>query len=67
MDLEPTSKLPCIDVEVPLMHLDDDVVQDLSADQKYLYSPTLAIKNGHFTRYLMGKRLIHTVMPDGST
>ena len=45
-ELEVADEIPPVDVPINLLELDADVVADLSADQKYLYQMTTAIRNG---------------------
>ena len=57
LDLKIKSEFPAIGAEVELIHLEDDVVQDLSEDQKYLYQITCAIKTGQFPTELKERKI----------
>ena len=45
-ELEVADVIPPVDVTVNIIDLEEDVVKDLSTDQKYLYEITTAIKKG---------------------
>ena len=44
--------IPSIDIHIELIELEDDFVQNLSDEQKYLYQITRGIKAGSFPDYL---------------
>ena len=49
--------IPPIDTEINLVHLDEDIVGALSADQKYLYEITCALKNNNFPDLLKERKV----------
>ena len=49
--------IPDIGVDIDLIELEEEVVKDLSADQKYLYNITCAIRDGHIDVNLKRKKM----------
>ena len=49
--------IPPIDINIDLIPMEEHILKDLSADQKYLYDITSAIKSGHMSVDLRCKKI----------
>ena len=57
LELQAVEDIPPIDIEIDIIPMEDEVLKDLSADQKYLYDIVTAIKSGHMSVELKCKKI----------